>query len=772
MTKNVNDSQPPPRQPRAIINDDANMLAEAKKYAALGWPILPVHVPIHNAAGKVTGCTCEHYKRSEANHQRLIAKGKGQEYDPNYKCPKPGKCPAVHWSSEATTDPKKIAKWWGRPWHSVDVETGEPVLFYPNIAEDCGKSDHLVQDADSYKEDYGGADYLSHEDRQTVTAITAQGGEHLFFAREGLPYSNANGSLPYGNDIRGVGGYIVLAPSLHANGRRHQWEEGYAPGEIPLKPIREAKGLYALLETTHQQKHTADAITVTFGPVSAEAPDLEQWDLSETVTGMIHNPAGRGHRSEQDAYVVTALCANGAGDDDILAVFSHYPIGTAGKYAERGPDYLKRTIQSCRRYLDEQAAEHQRNLDTIEALRYWVRSHSFAELIPTDKRASTGYRTDAQDTKTADAILAEMHRLGMQQYTIGEKRLAKLAGLGSKNTAKAAAERLSPWLFTLQRTPEGMTFTLNAEFRFAEFDPYLSLRECEIGVKFSKTNQEYTQLKVTDAYLAGTSRHVKNLADEAVQVTGGTRKDWLATIPRGLGETALRIRDALTRCGDMTIKELAEETGKKSGSLGRACHMLETHGLLESEREHSCAPKVYSLAPDFDERVDELAPTLRTYKLSAEREAKRLKEVQQWELRQQLKTIEAGDEEAYNHHEHKLKKLGNQRLWVLGHLYPNLDEPALAKLAFDVQLSTDPHPAVLAKLERMHAQARMDNAETLRKASWDLNSEIWRWRKDGLSKADIVRRLEQAKYTRQEAWGAVNQAWPSQQQPATVEALA
>ncbi|HMN30600.1 MAG TPA: bifunctional DNA primase/polymerase, partial [Caldilineaceae bacterium] len=95
------------------INADARMLDCALFYAKrLGLAVFPVHVPIHNDAGECIGCTCETYKRSEENRQRLIEKGRGHEYDPSYKCPQPGKCPAVRWSEKSTTDERQIHKWW------------------------------------------------------------------------------------------------------------------------------------------------------------------------------------------------------------------------------------------------------------------------------------------------------------------------------------------------------------------------------------------------------------------------------------------------------------------------------------------------------------------------------------------------------------------------------------------------------------------------------------------------------------------------------------
>jgi hypothetical protein len=117
-------------------------------YASQGMHVFPCHNPIFDDAGNCTGCTCEHYRRSnECKHQHPHL-----YLGPAGKCAQPGKCPRVKWHSKSTTDPTQIRKWFGRPWRDIDVETGRTVWHYPNIACDCGKSVLLVLDGDKYKE--------------------------------------------------------------------------------------------------------------------------------------------------------------------------------------------------------------------------------------------------------------------------------------------------------------------------------------------------------------------------------------------------------------------------------------------------------------------------------------------------------------------------------------------------------------------------------------------------------------------------------------------
>ena len=212
------------------------MLKSAIWYAQHGWYVLPIHEPVF-VNGVCVGCTCEPYRHSDEckrnNPRMYLAEGE--------KCDNPGKCPRVRWGEKSTTDIAQITKWWSI-WQTA------------NVGIDCGKSGLLVFDADTYKDTYGDlSEILSSEDRETVTVITGGGGEHFIYDRQDKPYGNSTRNLPAGIDIRGVGGYIVAAPSLHKSGNRYQYEEGYKPNQI--KPLPIPSKLNAIL-ATHTIAHT------------------------------------------------------------------------------------------------------------------------------------------------------------------------------------------------------------------------------------------------------------------------------------------------------------------------------------------------------------------------------------------------------------------------------------------------------------------------------------------------------------------------------------
>ncbi|WP_375274972.1 bifunctional DNA primase/polymerase [Methylorubrum thiocyanatum] len=68
----------------------------------------------------------------------------------------------------------------------------------------------------------------------TAMQETPSGGKHyLFRLPDGVTIGNAQSIRP-GIDIRGEGGVIVVAPSIHPNGGRYAWAERLAPWEVPV----------------------------------------------------------------------------------------------------------------------------------------------------------------------------------------------------------------------------------------------------------------------------------------------------------------------------------------------------------------------------------------------------------------------------------------------------------------------------------------------------------------------------------------------------------
>jgi hypothetical protein len=132
----------------------------------------------------------------------------------------------AHGLKEATTDTETIREWWTR-WPDA------------NVAIACGKVSHniVVLDVDMKEKKNGlrsiNAWQVNHGDfPETVVANTPSGGLHFFFrVADPSLYKNRVEAIP-GVDIRGDGAYVVVYPSVGANGKWYTWRRGVSCIEI------------------------------------------------------------------------------------------------------------------------------------------------------------------------------------------------------------------------------------------------------------------------------------------------------------------------------------------------------------------------------------------------------------------------------------------------------------------------------------------------------------------------------------------------------------
>lgn len=264
----------------------------------------------------------------------------------------------------------------------------------------------------------------------------------------------------------------------------------------------------------------------------------------------------------------------------------------------------------------------------VAALRAWVKSTSFSDLVPKEMQSAVGYRTDGTDTKIAHAVLDECHERGTWRIYVSRRKLAIRAGLGSHETAQKALNRLSGWFVTLH--DDG---AIELAARRSTTSLSVPLVE-DLVVDLRAAN--YGEMMGDDVFLTGASKAAKNRVNrdarrvERMMVDAGDmtpeeaaavawfKEMWAAT-ESGLGEAGARMIDAILTHGDMTRAELVSATGKTKSAVGRITLRLERLGLLVAEQESSRSPKVYCLASEWAARLDRLRPTLKTHKLGAER---------------------------------------------------------------------------------------------------------------------------------------------------------
>jgi hypothetical protein len=183
-----------------------DLLTAALAYAGQGLRVLPLHSVDH-----LGECTCG-----------------------SASCTSPGKHPrTAHGVREASADPDVIAAWWARwPGANVGLATGpaagEGLLGWWVLDLDRPKAGEIDgRDAlEVLAEIHGGLP-------QGAVSLTGSGGLHLLFRwpEAGSAIRSRARVLRHDGawasaDTRGLGGYIVAPPSMHATGARYAWGEG------------------------------------------------------------------------------------------------------------------------------------------------------------------------------------------------------------------------------------------------------------------------------------------------------------------------------------------------------------------------------------------------------------------------------------------------------------------------------------------------------------------------------------------------------------------
>ena len=144
--------------------------------------------------------------------------------DAGTNCKHPGKHPRTsNGVKDATTDRKTIKAWWNRwPDANIGIATGRVSdIFVLDIDGDVGKT--------SLKELKAKHGRLP----KTVTVKTGRG-RHRYFRRDGARVGNSVGKLGNEIDIRGDGGYIVAAGSVHVSGADYRFADGRGLEEIKV----------------------------------------------------------------------------------------------------------------------------------------------------------------------------------------------------------------------------------------------------------------------------------------------------------------------------------------------------------------------------------------------------------------------------------------------------------------------------------------------------------------------------------------------------------
>jgi P4 family phage/plasmid primase-like protien len=197
-----------------------------------------------------------------------------------------GKIPRVtNGSKDASLNEKQVRTWW-EMWPDANIGVATSHRFFVLDVDIKGGGE------ESY-------DYLRHQHGgfppDTIQQVTGTGGRHLLFALPDFPVRNSTSSIAPGIDIRGAGGYIVVAPSIHPETNREYVWDGMA--EIEDQPIAAAPAW--LLDKLRNPGGSAAGGK----PTARSAPEQ----------------IGEGHRNEQMFKLACSLRRKGLSEHEILA---------------------------------------------------------------------------------------------------------------------------------------------------------------------------------------------------------------------------------------------------------------------------------------------------------------------------------------------------------------------------------------------------------------------------------------------------------------------
>jgi hypothetical protein len=132
------------------------------------------------------------------------------------------------WTNVATTDPDRIARWYNGTNHGVGIVTGQASgIFVLDVDIADGKPG--IDTLAALQVEHG-------HFPTTVKAKTGSGGLHYYFRwpTDGTVVVTNGGRLGPGLDVRGEGGQVVAAPTVHPNGERYAWWPNRGPADIDV----------------------------------------------------------------------------------------------------------------------------------------------------------------------------------------------------------------------------------------------------------------------------------------------------------------------------------------------------------------------------------------------------------------------------------------------------------------------------------------------------------------------------------------------------------
>jgi len=135
------------------------------------------------------------------------------------------KKPLVKWKPYQDCPPtrEEVKRWWIEwPDANIGLATGH-------------LSELMVVDTDSQEATRAFVENYPEAEKTLQASTGRDGARHFYFVFEPGITNDAGKVLGPGIDIRGEGGFVVIPPSVHANGRRYEWINRNNPIALPPK---------------------------------------------------------------------------------------------------------------------------------------------------------------------------------------------------------------------------------------------------------------------------------------------------------------------------------------------------------------------------------------------------------------------------------------------------------------------------------------------------------------------------------------------------------
>jgi len=368
------------------LNPDRSMMEAALRYAGLGLPVFPLH------SVRDGRCTCG-----------------------NPDCGSAGKHPRTpHGFKEASRSEEQVRRWWKKwPDANIGVPTGSTTLLLVVDVDPRNGGDKSLKELESKHGPFP----------ETARQRTGGGGLHLFFR---YPGGRVPKSLAQGIDLKGDGGYVVLAPSRHQTGSEYCWDS--PDGAQALSRACDAPAwLLRCIRASQQQAE----------PEPEQAAPAVRHDERRGHVSFVWGPGERNNRLTSLAGAMRRL---GASPEAIEAALSEQNRSCCAPPLPEGE--VRSIARSIGRYTPAPAPKKALRVEdvpsiwTFEAQISWL----ISELLP--EAAVTLLTGDSGVGKSTFALALAAAVANGQGFVGKETRKRKVVYLDRENPLAVVKERL------------------------------------------------------------------------------------------------------------------------------------------------------------------------------------------------------------------------------------------------------------------------------------------------------------------------------------------